>query len=93
MFTKAQVYDLPRGFHVSSTGRHPKAPTGRGTEFGNRAERRKILSSKGLHDNKSGIMLVTPTGKFVSRLQTIFSKDKLGFFTGQIKKILHWDEK
>lgn len=93
MFTKAQIQKFPKGFYPSETGKSPNTPTGRGEEFGNRKERRRALSSYGLHDNKGGITNIVGTNRFVSRMQTIFVKDRFGLYTGQIKKIQHWDLK
>lgn len=93
MFTKAQIQKFTKGFYPSETGRSENAPTGRGEQVGNRKERRRELSSYGLHDNKGGITNIVGTNRYVSRMQTIYVKDKLGLFTGEIKKIQVWDLK
>lgn len=92
-FSKFEIREMKKGFHESRTGRSVSATVGRGSEFGNRQERRRELSSKGLHDNKRGIMIVDKTSRYVSRIQTILVKDKIGFYTGEIRKIQHWDLK
>lgn len=89
MFTKAEVKSFKKGFHESNTGKSPNAIVGRGSDFGNRSERRRELSSKGLHRNKEGILVVEPTAKFRSKLQIVFVKNA-GVYTGEIRKILHW---
>lgn len=90
-FSKLEIRQMGKGFHESRTGRSTWATVGRGSEFGNRAERRKQFSSYGLHDNKAGILKVDQTSKYRSRMQTIFVKNKIGLYTGEVKKIQHWD--
>lgn len=92
-FSKFEIREMKKGFHESRTGKSSTATVGRGSNFGNRQERRSQFQSYGLHDNKGGILKVDKTFKHRSRIQTIFVKDKIGFYTGEIRKIQHWDLK